>query len=283
MGPDIDLFKGIKEVFEPDNETDSRAEEISRNGYTLLTDAVGETTLKSIRNKIDVLYEKQLEEIGGEKNLREIFDWDSVKHLVAYDEIFLDLARNNDVLSVVKKFLGDYFILNLQNGIINRPDVYNPASLWHRDLFYQHYRSSRPLALSALLCVDDFTSETGGTFLLPGSHEHESFPSVEFAKKFETQVYAKAGSILLFDSMVFHRAGFNKSSQMRRSISHIYTLPFIKQQVSLPKATNGKYKDNPELRKFLGYDSETPDSLYDWRHDRLKAREGTGYTGMKKI
>jgi ectoine hydroxylase-related dioxygenase (phytanoyl-CoA dioxygenase family) len=282
MGPSIDLFKGVKEVFKPESETDSHAEEVSRNGYTILNDVLDETSLELIRKKIDALYETQLQEIGGEKNLREIFDWDSVKHLIIYDDLFLNLARNEKVLAIVNKFLGDYFILNLQNGIINRPNVYNPASLWHRDLFYQHYCSSRPLAISALLCVDSFTIETGGTFLLPGSHQHESFPSVDFAKKFEKQISTKAGSILLFDSMVFHRAGFNKSSEIRRAISNVYTLPLIKQQVSLPKAFKGKYKDDPELSKFLGYDSETPDSLYDWRIDRLKARAGTGYTGLKE-
>ena len=77
--------------------------------------------------------------------------------------------------------------------------------------------------------------------------------------------------------MVFHRAGFNKSEKIRRSISHMYTLPFIRQQISLPRVLKGKYSDDPFLRKLLGYDCDTADSLYSWRKERLEVREGTKY------
>ena len=119
--------------------------------------------------------------------------------------------------------------------------------------------------------------------MLPGSQKHDSFPSPEFAQKFEQQVSVNSGSVIVFDSMMFHRAGYNKSNVMRRSISHIFTLPFIRQQISLPRVLKGKYSDDPFLKKLLGYDSDTADNLVDWRTERLEVREGTGYSPGYKV
>ena len=283
MNESLDVFKGVKESFEPKDMLDQYQEEILRNGYTIIEYVLSEKQLQILRKKMDELYDKQAQEVGGEEALREIGDSDSVKHLLVLDEVFLPLVSSKKMLSIVQRLLGDYFILNLQNGILNRPEIFNPASLWHRDLFYQHYSSSRPLAISTLFCLDDFTEETGGTFILPGSHKHDIFPSPGFALKHEIQLTAKAGSVLVFDSMMFHRCGYNKSSQIRRSISQIFTLPPFKQQISLPKSLQGKYSDDPFLRKVLGYDSETADNLRDWRSVRIQSRAGTGYSAAKKL
>ena len=283
MSESLDVFKGVKESFQPQDDIDCYAEEITRNGHTAVENVLDEKQLLALRQRMDEQYEKQTKEVGGEEALREIGDSDSVKHLLVHDELFLPLLKLEPMLSIVKKFLGDYFILNLQNGILNRPKVYNPASLWHRDLFYQHYSSSRPLALSTLFCIDDFTEENGGTFILPGSHKYDEFPSSSFALKHQTQLSVKAGTLLILDSMMFHRCGYNNSSKMRRSISQIFTLPPFKQQISLPKTLAGKYSEDPFLRRVLGYDSETADSLKDWRSVRMKSRVGTGYSAAKKI
>ena len=36
-------------------------------------------------------------------------------------------------------------------------------SAFHRDLPYQHFTSSRPIAINALFCADEFTNENGAT------------------------------------------------------------------------------------------------------------------------
>ena len=173
--------------------------------------------------------------------------------------------------------------MNLQNGVINKSQVYHSARDFHRDLFFQHYSSSRPLAISALVCVDDFTPETGATFVLPGSHKFDAFPSPEFAKTHEKQIVAKAGSIIMLDSMVYHRAGENTSGKTRRAISQIYTTPMIKQQISLPKALEGRYVDDPFLAKFLGYESETAENVLEWRKTRIDRHKVGGKRGRQII
>ena len=58
--------------------------------------------------------------------------------------------------------------------------------------------------------------------------------SAEYVKKHLLTVTAKAGSAIVFDSMLMHRAGYNHSNKIRRSLNHMYTKPFIKQKYDFP-------------------------------------------------
>ncbi len=262
---------GVKEHTKLASELDAQVEEINLLGYTVVPDALREPELSEIRDKVDHIYQLQVEEIGGEERLQTINDTHTARALLVYDEIFLSVATNPLVLRIVERFLGDYYTLMLQNGIINVPMVGDEqnAGSWHRDLNYQHFVSSRPLSISALFCVDEFTEENGGTHVLPSSHKTEACPSDEFFRRHELGIEAKAGSVLVFDSMLFHRGGRNRSQGIRRALNHMYTLPLIKQQISFPKMLAGKYRDDRFLSKFLGYESETGTTVTEWREDRL--------------
>lgn len=264
---------GVREVTRPESEFDLYKEEIIINGFTIVPDVLEESQLDEARSRIDRVYAAQSEEVGGEENLRKINDALVGRCLMAYDDYFLEFATNKKVHRLVASLLGDYFTILQQNAVINAPTGKHYQSAWHRDLAYQHYVSSRPLAVSALYCIDDFSEETGGTYVLPGSHKVEPFPSREFVQKHEKVVTAKAGSALVFDSMAYHRGGFNVSKGLRRGVNHLFGLPFIKQQISFPASLGGRYKDDPALSRFLGYDTEAAESVLAWRTNRLKAHQ----------
>jgi ectoine hydroxylase-related dioxygenase (phytanoyl-CoA dioxygenase family) len=263
---------GVREFHRNESDDDFRAEEIRKIGFTVVDSGFSAAELQEIREKIDRIYELQLQEIGGVEQLKRIDDGSVARSLIGYDDYFVKLAAHPRLMSINKRLLGEYFILMSQNAIINDPQDAHYQLTWHRDLNYQHFISSRPLAISALFCIDEFSSETGGTFVLPASHKDESFPSPEYIARHEVQVSAPAGSILLFDAMIYHRAGENKSPRLRRAVNHIYTLPLIKQQISFPKMLGDKFQNDPELRRFLGYETETADSVQDWRQFKLKQR-----------
>jgi ectoine hydroxylase-related dioxygenase (phytanoyl-CoA dioxygenase family) len=272
---------GVTEVYSSKSQIELHAEEISRNGYTVLEDCFTSEDLELARKKIDHYYKLQVEEIGGEDKLKSIGDELSVKHLIAYDDVFRRIATHEKQIDLIRFFLGDYFILNLQNGVINKSEYYHPARDFHRDLFFAHYSSSRPLAISALCCIDEFSTETGGTFVLTGSHKFDSFPSPAFAKKHEEQLSARAGSVIVFDSMMYHRTGENTSGETRRAISQIFTVPMLKQQIDLPNVLKGKYSDDPFLAKLLGYESETAKNVTQWRRDRIERRGSNSKRGRQ--
>jgi len=69
--------------------------------------------------------------------------------------------------------------------------------------------------------------------------------------------------------MLYHRGGHNNSGRTRLGINHIFVLPLIKQQIDLPAALGGKFRDDPLLGRLLGYDSAPPASAYQWRKDKI--------------
>jgi ectoine hydroxylase-related dioxygenase (phytanoyl-CoA dioxygenase family) len=262
---------GVRDATQLGSDVDRCREEIMINGFTVVADVLEESQLDEARRRIDAVYAAQADEVGGEDNLRKINDALVGRCLLAYDEYFLGFATNEKVHEVVRTLLGDYFTILQQNAVINAPTGIHFQTAWHRDLAYQHFVVSKPLAISALFCIDDFSEITGGTFVLPGSHKIEPFPSPEFIQRNERTVTAKAGSALVFDSMIYHRGGVNRSKGLRRGVNHLFGLPFIKQQISFPKSLEGKYKDDPALSRFLGYDTEAAESVVQWRTNRLKA------------
>ncbi|HVF71499.1 MAG TPA: phytanoyl-CoA dioxygenase family protein [Chthoniobacterales bacterium] len=262
---------GVRNMTQLESDVDRFREEIAIKGFTVVPDVVPESELEEARKRIDTVYAAQASEVGGEENLRKINDALVGRCLMAYDDYFLGFATNKKIHAVVGSLLGDYFTILQQNAVINAPSDKHYQTAWHRDLAYQHFVSSKPLALSALFCIDDFSEVTGGTYMLPGSHKSEPFPSSDFIAAHELTVNAKAGCALVFDSMIYHRGGINRSKGLRRGVNHLFGLPFIKQQISFPRSLGGKYRDDPSLSRFLGYDTEAAESVLQWRTNRLEA------------
>lgn len=261
---------GVSETFIGKSEMDIRLEEIERNGYTILKNVFSKEECLTAKRKIDEIYNKQLKECGGEDYLTAINDQDVVRALLVYDEFFLRFANNNSVREVLDKCFGKKYILNLQNSPINRAHKTHFGSTWHRDLSYQHFVASRPIAINVLVCFDPFTEENGGTSILPFSHKFEKFPSKDYQEKNEKKITANIGDAFIFNAMVYHRAGPNNTDKERKLLVQMFTLPFIKPQVSFPKMLDGKYSNNEELSYLLGYDSEIEENVISWRERRKR-------------
>lgn len=250
------------------SELDLLVEEVKIKGFSVLKNVLNEQELAEARKRLDDLYAKQEKEFGVD-NLVAIKEKDMARCLLAHDEFFLrKLAVNPRVMEAVEKFLGDYFILHLQNGIINRAQEAHHQSSWHRDLPYQNFVISKPLSINAMFCIDDFTVENGCTWVVPFSHREEMIPTVDYIERNKAPLVAPAGSVVIFDSMLFHQAGYNASKNTRRGINNVYVAPILKQQIDLPKILKGKYADDPFLYKFLGYGSEVASSDVEFRQFR---------------
>ena len=198
---------------------------------------------------------------------------DIVRALIGYDDYFTKFIFEKKILKILDIAFGDKYILNLQNCPINRAHDEHFGSVWHRDLSYQHFVPSRPIAITALICLDKFTNENGGTCIIPFSHKFEEFPSNNHIIQNQKKIEANIGDVLIFDSLMFHKAGANKADEDRKLIVQVYTLPFIKQQISFPEILKGKFIDDKSFSYILGYDSEVEKSVINWRKRRKKRYE----------
>jgi len=158
----------------------------------------------------------------------------------------------------------------LQLGNLNIPNLPATSTPWHRDLTFRHFTSSRPLSLTTIWVLDEFHAGNDGIYYLPGSHLHDVFPSFEYVEKNQRKLFAKPGSVVILDGMWFHRSGFNRSGERRRTCQGMYSLPFMLQQISIPRTLNGKYSGDPVLRQLLGYNCMQQDSVLAWRREKLE-------------
>jgi ectoine hydroxylase-related dioxygenase (phytanoyl-CoA dioxygenase family) len=242
---------------------DELVEQVRMLGYGVIDSGYSALELKNIsvafnRTRADYI------ENNGEEKLRSVNEYHTIRAPLAHgDAAFLRLALNKNLLSIIKKLIMGKFILNQQNGVINPPKAtYNQAS-WHRDIPYQHFVSSMPIAINALFCVDDFTLENGATFLLPASHKSEAFPSEGYVKSKAIQLEAKAGSFIILDCMVFHSGGFNSTDLERRAINHLYNIPYFKQQINIPKIMPDVVLSDEE-KEILGFSFQEYNSVSEY-------------------
>jgi ectoine hydroxylase-related dioxygenase (phytanoyl-CoA dioxygenase family) len=254
-----------------DDEVAQCVEEIGMRGFTIIKDLLPAEELAVWREKIDRIYERQEKEFGREA-LAAIQEIDICRAPLLYDFEFIKLATHQHFLPIIRAFLGDWFVLNLQNAIINRPNKGHHQSSWHRDLPYQNCVISRPLAINVLLAIDEFSEETGGTLVLPFTHKSEMLPSESYINANRQAAAASAGSAIVFDSMLFHRAGANTSSVIRRAVNQLYTSPIIKQQYDFPRALGAQPRLEPAIARLLGYDSQVPIDDQAWRRLRRERR-----------
>jgi ectoine hydroxylase-related dioxygenase (phytanoyl-CoA dioxygenase family) len=247
-----------------------RMEELKHRGFSVLTGAVAPPVLAEARERLDAVYERQVCETGA-SILAQINEQDLARCPLAYDPFFLRFANDLEVTRAAHSLIGGkYILLHLQNGIINRPGQKHHQTHWHRDLPYQEFVSSRPLAIGALFCIDDFTVETGCTYVLPVSHRAETFPSAAYVEAHEYPVEAAAGSVILFDAMLFHRAGYNSSARVRRGLNHVYSTPMIRQQIEFLDDVDWSHPFFQEeaVRSLLGYNLRLPRSAREFRRQR---------------
>jgi len=189
----------------------------------------------------------------------------TVHHLVGQGESFLEYLKLSETLDPYLRdcFEGPY-ILNSFGGAINSPGWSSYAHRIHRDV--RTFSPTFRLLLNTLVMLDDFTEENGATWLYPeGQNLSQAPDSATFYSRAKRAI-APAGSVLIFDSNLWHAGGDNHTSQPRRSVTPMYSRPFIKPQFDYPRALGYGRADEFDgyLRQVIGYNSRVPASLDEW-------------------
>jgi len=262
-------FYGVVPQTKIESDLDRVLEELSILGFSVIENVIPDSELAALREKLAAAYETQRKEVEPHFRLEDVQKENQVRAPLCYDDHFLEVARHPRIIEIVRRVLGNYFLIHQQIGIINQPDVWNRQAVWHRDLLYHDFVISKPLSISVMLCLDDFNASTGGTLALPFTHKVERMPSQEYVEKHAMTIDAKAGSFFLMDSMLLHKAGFNSSSKMRRGLNTMYGSGLLKQQINYRAQLNGKHREDPFLNMLLGYDAEPSSSVQAWRDRRF--------------
>lgn len=254
---------GITKINNIVDKIDFHIENIRIKGFSIEECVFTDEDCTLFSNKLEDIYSKQEMDFSKEK-LEEINEVDIARMPFTYDNSFSKLFMHPLILELTSKIIGNTYHLHLQNGIINRPKKEHHQLSWHRDLPYQDWTISKPLAFNAFVCLSDFNSQNGATFVLPFSHNLDFFPSDKYVKENEIQINAKKGSVIFFNSMIYHRAGSNFSDQIRYGLNNMFVVPILKQQIVFSNCIE-KDKFSEEELKIIGCRFDAPLSVYEFR------------------
>lgn len=189
----------------------------------------------------------------------------TVHHLIGIKPSFLDYI---DASAPLTPYLEHYFegrcILNSFGGAINTRGHTSYAQRIHRDI--RSFSGDMPLLLNTLVMLDDFTADNGATYLLGGSHKAAEKPETDDFYARAERAVGPAGSLLVFNSNVWHAGGENKTPGLRRSVTPMYCRPFIKPQFDYPRVLGYDRGEDftPNTRQILGFNARIPASLDEW-------------------
>ena len=159
---------------------------------------------------------------------------------------FLPYLSDERVLGAATKWFGPHVRISFTNTLITDPG--NRRGGWHADWPYNQEKAAHisvpypdyPMQLSTLWMLSDFTLENGGTLIVPGSHRTSDNPTgtmgVDRFEKYPTemQVTGAAGSVLVFDSRLWHATATNASHGPRVGMVVRYAPWWLNLEVLMP-------------------------------------------------
>jgi ectoine hydroxylase-related dioxygenase (phytanoyl-CoA dioxygenase family) len=245
------------------DDLDRIVEELDIRGYAIVEQVLQETTVSDLSRRLDGVWQQQCTETDPAV-LRESGEWGVCRALIAYDMSFAQLVRHPLTMSLLNRTVGETAILHLINGVIAFSRQPSNQLVFHRD-FAKPFTSDQLLSLNTFWLLDDFTSETGSTWFVPHSHRLAYTPSDTYLDKYAEQILAPRGSVIVFDSRVYHRGAENFSPNPRRVLNLQYTRPFIKQQINLAELMIEHVDSESPLAQTLGLWAVPPPSVKRFR------------------
>ena len=257
--------------------TSAELEQLKRDGYFVKEKLLSDDLCLEISNELDKLWEHQVN-LYGKDLLKKIGDWGQIRGMMEYSKVLQDFIIIKDIHYWVDQIVGETSILHLQNGIVLHPSIGHNQAKYHKD-FAKDFLSSKTLSLNTFVAIDDFTIENGGTYVVPGTHNFIEKPSEEYIEANKVQITCPKGTVIFFDSTLWHAGGQNNSKDIRRAVNMQWTKPFIKQQLDYPVIMDGKIFKESKLGQKLGMWTIPPKSVSEYRVTDPKLRTYRGGQG----
>lgn len=222
-----------------------------RDGYVVLRDLVAPAQVQDLKDALLAVEERH--GFGYAKTSFEGFKTVRINNLLAYDERFWAVPLQPSVLALAESLLDRELLLSSLCSLTLGPG--QTAQPLHEDTQQLPLARPRPpLAINAMWALSDFTEDNGATRIVPGSHKLDHAPA--YGAQVETVAATMAaGSVMLFDSALWHMGGANTTDARRYALSCYYCMGWMRQQENLqlgiPRETAARFPRR--LQELCGY------------------------------
>lgn len=233
------------------NEVQSHARRIRDDGFTVIENAAAPDLVDGLIGAL-LRIEKE-HNLGPAKTSFEGFKTLRINNLLTYDDIFWEVPLHENVLPVVEAIFDKECLLSSFCSLVLGPG--QEAQPMHEDTqLIPLPRPHIPITLNAIWALSDFRSDNGATRIVPGSHKLDHAP--EYGRQYDSVVATMpAGSVMLFDSALWHAGGANESDGRRFAFSCAYCWGWMRQQENLqlgiPKEVAARFPRR--LQELCGY------------------------------
>jgi ectoine hydroxylase-related dioxygenase (phytanoyl-CoA dioxygenase family) len=207
----------------------SYAQRVRDDGYCVIERAAEPELTDGLKAALERIEREH--RLGPAKTSFEGFKTLRINNLLTYEEIFWEVPLHDGVLPVVEQLLDEECLLSSFCSLVLGPG--QEVQPIHEDTqLIPLPRPHIPISINAIWALSDFRADNGATRIVPGSHKFPSSP--EYGKAYDAVTATMpAGSVMLFDSALWHGGGANESGERRFAFSCAYCWGWMRQQENL--------------------------------------------------
>jgi ectoine hydroxylase-related dioxygenase (phytanoyl-CoA dioxygenase family) len=249
----------------------SVVEAIRTQGYAVIPDVLDPGLVADLAVASDRLQAADAERFGPEF-LHRIGQTGFIVNVGDRDPAFTRLLGDRPAQPVVDAVLGQDTFLYLFQGVIVPPGGGLGAFpwKWHCDLFHVTQdvrdRSFVP-GLNCLYYLDDVDAENGATWVLPATQglpdSEVPVADADYTAQAATQVTAASGSVIIFNPLLWHCAGHNRTNRPRRAVKMLFVWSWMMPQMDYARSIRPEILQrlDQQGRRIVGCDTRVPRSF----------------------
>ncbi len=235
----------------PRPDFDAHAEQIARDGFTVLEDVLDEGLIEDLLGDLTRLEaELRIEPAGNDfegTRTRRVYN------LLAHGRLWEQVPVHEHVLPLVERVLDRGCLVSSLSSIAIEPGE-TPQPLHADDQLIPIPRPHPAVVCNTMWALTDFTADNGATRLVPGSHRLDAAPA--YGQPVESiAAEMSRGSVLVWNGSLWHGGGANQTDRRRVGVAMNYCASFLRQQenqqLGIPREIARGFSSR--LRELVGY------------------------------
>jgi ectoine hydroxylase-related dioxygenase (phytanoyl-CoA dioxygenase family) len=255
---------------------------VSQSGFAIVDSVLDDEFIARTREAMYHVQEQIAADVGHDR-LAAAGELGVLRLMLRYHPHFFRFLELPALLETIDRTVSPTAIMHLQNGFVlpsfdaaAQPKAFQNS--WHQD--FPRVLNGYLASINMLFAIDPFERTNGATWAIPASHQRPEPPSADEITERAVALECAAGSMIIFDSTLWHAAGHNTSGRDRLAINHQFTRSWIKQQIDYVRALGDRAVTGqpPRTQQLLGWYTRVVTSLDDYYQpaERRLYRKGQG-------
>lgn len=252
--------------------------QVNDRGFAIVEGVLDADFLSKVRQALYSAQTHIVKVVGADK-LKAAGELGVLRLLMKYEPFFFNFLELPELLQIIDETVSPTAVMHLQNGFILPSQKETPKlfqNSFHMD--FKRVLNGYMASINLFFAIDEFTPENGATLVVPASHQRIKPPDHDYMTQNAIPVLCPPGSMVIFDSTLWHAAGYNTSGVDRLAVNHQFTSSFIKPQMDYVRALGEEtIQKLPERsQQLLGWYTRSPGSLQEYYvpSDRRMYRAG---------